>query len=66
VLEISDDGVGFEAQAARARGLAGQSSGLLGMAERASLLGGRFGIESAPGRGTRVWAKFAMPEGGFS
>lgn len=66
VLEISDDGVGFDAPAARARSQAGESGGLLGMAERVGLLGGHFGIDSTPGVGTLVWAEFAMPEGGFS
>ena len=66
VLEIADDGGGFEVAAARKRGLAGESSGLLGMEERASLLGGRFTIDAAPGAGTRVWAEFAVPEGGFA
>jgi signal transduction histidine kinase len=62
VLEIADDGTGFGPAAARQRGLAGESSGLLGMEERANLLGGRLGIDSAPGAGTRVWVKFSLPE----
>lgn len=65
VIEICDDGIGFDAQAARARGLAGESYGLLGMAERVSLLGGRFGVESMPGC-TRVWAEFSLPDEGFT
>ena len=65
LLEISDDGVGFDATAIRTRGLAGESGGLLGMAERVGLLGGRFGVETEPGGGTRVWAEFAVPDGGF-
>ena len=65
VLEISDDGVGFDTTAVRARGLAGKNGGLLGMAERVGLLGGCFGIETEPGGGTRVWAEFAVPDGGF-
>ena len=62
VLEIADDGTGFAPAAARRRGLAGESSGLLGMEERANLLGGRLGIDSAPGAGTRVWVKFSLPQ----
>jgi signal transduction histidine kinase len=66
MIEIIDDGVGFDAQAARQHRLAGESTGLLSMAERVSLLGGRFGIDSAPAAGTRVWAEFSIPEEGFS
>ncbi len=62
VLEIADDGIGFDVAAARKQGLAGKSSGLLGMQERTNLLGGRLGIDSAPGAGTRVWVKFSLPE----
>lgn len=66
VIEVIDDGVGFDADDARARGWSVGSGGLLGMAERVSLLGGRLGIESTPGGGTRVWAEFSVPEEGFS
>src|SRR5262249_6516965 len=50
---VADDGRGFDVAAAMnrkgARGL-----GLIGMRERIHALGGELGIESAPGRGTRV------------
>ncbi|MER3544521.1 MAG: hypothetical protein C4311_07920 [Chloroflexota bacterium] len=51
-LEVEDDGQGFEvsAQAIPPR----PSWGLLGMQERATLLGGRFHITSNCGHGTRV------------
>ena len=48
VLSVRDDGLGFDA-AARADGY-----GLLGMQERARLLGGELGVTSAPGAGTTV------------
>jgi signal transduction histidine kinase/DNA-binding NarL/FixJ family response regulator len=49
-LTIEDDGVGFDAEeASHAPGL-----GLQGMTERASVLGGAFSIDTAPGQGTRV------------
>ncbi|RMF00249.1 MAG: HAMP domain-containing protein [Chloroflexi bacterium] len=52
-LEITDDGVGFALNA-----LAGQDGrpawGLLGMQERANLLGGELAIESEPGQGVRL------------
>lgn len=53
VLTISDDGVGFDPgmleRSGRVPGL-----GLLTMRERAEFAGGKFSIESNPGRGTRI------------
>ena len=43
-----DEGRGFDADAAMAKGM---SSGLAGMRERAVLLGGSFSVESGPGTG---------------
>jgi signal transduction histidine kinase len=57
-LVVRDDGLGFDVQAARKRAAAGASLGLLTMRERASLAGGTLSIESAPGRGTIVCARF--------
>jgi len=48
-MEIQDDGRGFDMAAQPRRGL-----GLVGMAERARLLGGSAAVESEPGRGTLV------------
>lgn len=50
VLRISDDGCGFEPAQARK----GYSYGLLGMSERARLIGASLAIDSAPGTGTVV------------
>ncbi|WP_043284235.1 hybrid sensor histidine kinase/response regulator [Paraburkholderia oxyphila] len=49
-LTVSDDGCGFDPAAARK----GYSYGLLGMSERARLIGGSLQIDSAPGAGTVV------------
>jgi two-component system sensor histidine kinase UhpB len=49
-LVVSDDGVGFD----RARQAASRGLGLITIRERASQLGGKFDIESAPGRGTTI------------
>ncbi len=50
-LEIADDGIGLDPQAAFA---APGHYGLLGMRERARLLGGALSIDGAPGQGTIV------------
>ncbi|MCL4458364.1 MAG: HAMP domain-containing protein [Chloroflexi bacterium] len=54
-LEIADDGIGFEVtQVFAVQGESERGLGLLGMRERAELLGGRWGVESRVGQGTRV------------
>jgi two-component system sensor histidine kinase UhpB len=53
-VEIEDDGQGFDLAAIHPDGESLRGIGLLGMRERAELLGGRLTIESAPGDGTRV------------
>jgi two-component system NarL family sensor kinase len=50
-LEVSDDGTGFDVARVPA-----DRFGLLGMRERAHLLGGELRIDSAPGRGTTLVA----------
>jgi PAS domain S-box-containing protein len=50
-LIVEDDGVGFDASNA---GTAGEGLGLIGMRERAALVGADLQIESTPGRGTTV------------
>ena len=55
-LEVCDDGVGFDTDAASlAAGL-----GLISMRERIHLVGGDFELWSRPGRGTRVTARAAV------
>jgi len=49
-VRVSDDGIGFDLGDARRP----NAFGLLGVRERASLLGGTVAISSAPGKGTRV------------
>ena len=51
VLEVEDDGVGFDPDGRETRA---RSLGLTSMQERAERLGGRLAISSAPGRGTTV------------
>ena len=52
VLEVTDDGVGFDPQAVRAEGRGG--GGLRSIAERAGRVGGKLTHESRPGSGTQV------------
>jgi signal transduction histidine kinase len=55
-LEVRDDGRSFSAE----RMLSAEHSGhlgLLGMRERVEIVGGRFTVESAPGKGTTVTAE---------
>lgn len=58
-LEISDNGKGFDA-AAILDPTSRKGSGLLGMQERAVLLGGKLEIETRPGRGTRIAATLPL------
>lgn len=56
-LSVQDDGVGFDLVAMRERSQAGGSLGLLGMQERATLLGGQLDVFSALGQGCTVTLK---------
>ncbi len=57
VLLIHDNGRGFD----QADPSLSNSLGLLGMRERAAILGGQVNIVSAPGKGTTVTAWFQLP-----
>jgi signal transduction histidine kinase len=59
VLVVEDDGVGFDASdhATMEKGL-----GLMGMRERAALIGATLEIESAPGNGTTVFVRCATQD----
>jgi PAS domain S-box-containing protein len=55
-VSVLDDGVGFAPGAPRNP----KSRGLLGMKERAYLLGGEISVDSAPGRGTKVEVRLPL------
>jgi PAS domain S-box-containing protein len=59
VLEVVDDGVGFDPPAARERAAATGHLGLRSMAERVQAAGGSLEISSGPGHGTRVVLRLA-------
>ncbi|MEN3535051.1 GAF domain-containing sensor histidine kinase [Microbispora sp. ZYX-F-249] len=52
VLEVSDDGAGFDSSGPDGAGVHGL--GLPSMSDRAQAVGGRLSVSSAPGRGTTV------------
>ena len=54
VAEIRDDGRGFDVERTLVRSARNGRFGLIGMSERARLLGGRFDVRSAPGGPTVV------------
>ena len=58
VLTISDDGDGFSDNDGHSAG----SFGLIGMEERARLIGAELRLDSTPGQGTRVEVR--LPLGG--
>lgn len=57
VVRVKDDGAGFDLKDAVDRK---DSSGLSGMNERATLLGGTLTVETAPGKGTSITAEFPV------
>jgi PAS domain S-box-containing protein len=54
VLQVRDDGQGFEPEAAR------RNLGLVGVRERVLALGGELVVSSAPGRGTSIEVRFPV------
>ena len=57
-LSITDDGIGFDVD--HVSGCA-RSYGLSGMRERTEQAGGRFTVESVPGKGTTIRAVWGLP-----
>jgi signal transduction histidine kinase len=55
-ISIADSGKGFDFTQTDA----GATTGLSGMAERVNMAGGRFNLQSAPGKGTLILAEFDL------
>ena len=64
VLTIGDNGKGFVPGSAVAAEVGKGGFGLIGIGERARLLGGRVAIQSAPGSGTTVTVSIDLGTGG--
>ena len=63
VMIIEDDGVGFD-PTATLRQSDDRGLGVIGMHERAALAGGTLDIESAVGRGTTIFVRVPLTDGG--
>ena len=57
VLQIEDDGKGFDVDKLTQVGPSGRGAGLFTMKERASLVGGGCRVDSKPGQGTKIFVK---------
>ncbi|HET8646436.1 MAG TPA: ATP-binding protein [Vicinamibacteria bacterium] len=63
VIEMEDDGRGFDPASVEELAPSGRGLGLLGIRERMELLGGSAEIDSSPGEGTRIVLKVPLPPG---
>lgn len=61
ILRVEDNGEGFDPVQRPSEALSEKRMGLLGMRERADMLGGRFDLQSLPGKGTRLLVEFPLP-----
>ncbi len=60
-LEVSDDGIGFQVANSPTDFAPSGHFGLLGMHERAELIGARLNVQSEAGKGTRLSVRLAIP-----
>jgi signal transduction histidine kinase len=66
ILKVADNGRGFDLEAVMNRRDVTRGMGLLGMRERATLLGGTLDIHSEPGQGTQVLARLMIDDWSLS
>ncbi len=65
LLEISDDGQGFDPRTLKRSDVQGRRLGLRGMQERVTLLSGEFDLRTAPGKGTAITVRVPVRNGGL-
>ena len=58
ILEVRDDGIGFEVPQESSHYASGGHFGLLGMYERSELIGAKLNVQSVKGEGTRVTVQY--------
>ena len=61
VLNVADNGIGFDVPAVIGISSAASRLGLVGMQERADILGGKLEINSKPGKGTTIIVQIPIP-----
>ena len=54
IIEVEDDGQGFDLASVAKPADKGRGLGLMGMKERVALFGGTLSVETAPGAGTQL------------
>lgn len=64
ILVVEDDGKGFDPVEKARSADSGKSLGLIGMSERAALVGGEVEIESARGKGTTIYVRVPFAANG--
>ncbi len=62
VVSVTDDGIGFDTRSVAGRARTGESVGLMGMRERAEIIGGTLSIESSPGMGATIVARLPVTD----
>jgi signal transduction histidine kinase len=62
MMTVTDDGKGFELPNQTESLASAGKLGIIGMQERARLLGGNLEIRSEPGKGTQVMAVVPLPD----
>ncbi len=63
LVEVKDNGIGFEVAAIETQAVASQAYGLFSIRERLSHLGGKMRVDSNPGRGTTITLEVPLPSG---
>jgi signal transduction histidine kinase len=62
IVSVTDDGIGFDTRSIAGRARTGESVGLMGMRERAEIIGGALSIESSPGMGATIVARLPVTD----